>query len=59
MFKVNRELLKDQLEEECIYLCGQSLGLIPLEARNNVNKVLDNWQFNTVHTHVEGYLPAG
>lgn len=55
---VNKELLGDQIEEECVYFCGQSLGLIPIEARNNVNKVLDNWANLTVHTHMIGYLPA-
>lgn len=55
---VNKELLGAQLDEDCIYLCGQSLGLQPKEARTNVNKVLDNWAKYTVHTHMEGYLPA-
>lgn len=55
---MNRKLLVNRLEEECIFLCGQSLGLMPLEARNNVNKVLDNWAYYAVHTHTDGYLPA-
>lgn len=46
------------LDEECIYFCGQSLGLLPLKAKDNVNKVLENWANYTVHTHTDGYLPA-
>ncbi|XP_075585466.1 kynureninase isoform X2 [Dermatophagoides farinae] len=49
--------LKDP-EEECIYLCGQSLGLKPKLLDQNVQKVLDNWANKGVHSHFHGYLPA-
>ena len=55
---MNKQLLGDRLDEDCIYLCGQSLGLQPKEAQSNVLRVLDNWSQYTVHTHTHGYLPA-
>lgn len=45
-------------EQDCVYLCGQSLGLCPHTAYENVHKVLDNWSQLGVFTHTEGYLPA-
>ncbi|OTF72588.1 kynureninase-like protein, partial [Euroglyphus maynei] len=55
--KIDKTLLKDP-DEECIYLCGQSLGLKPKSMDQNVQKVLDNWSKKGVHSHFHGYLPA-
>ncbi|CAG2171465.1 unnamed protein product [Oppiella nova] len=44
--------------EECLYLCGQSLGLEPKPLGKYVNQVLDNWAQKGVHSHFHGYLPA-
>lgn len=46
---------EEQGDQDCIYLCGQSLGLCPKSARQNVLKVMDNWASLGVHTHTEGY----
>ncbi|UXI21453.1 hypothetical protein NH340_JMT07396 [Sarcoptes scabiei] len=54
---VDRNLVKN-CDEECIYLCGQSLGLKPKHLDQNVQKVLDNWAQKGVHSHFHGYLPA-
>ncbi|KAH9415567.1 hypothetical protein DERP_000053 [Dermatophagoides pteronyssinus] len=54
---IDKTILKDP-EEECIYLCGQSLGLKPKLLDQNVQKVLDNWSKKGVHSHFHGYLPA-
>lgn len=45
-------------EQECIYLCGHSLGLKPKSADEYVQRVLDNWGKRAVESHFEGYLPA-
>ncbi|XP_065306165.1 kynureninase-like isoform X5 [Dermacentor albipictus] len=44
--------------QECIYLCGHSLGLKPKAADGHVQKVLDNWGKTGAECHVHGYLPA-
>lgn len=44
--------------EDCLYLCGQSLGLKPKSLDNYVKEVLDNWAHKGVHSHFHGYLPA-
>ncbi|RWS19161.1 kynureninase-like protein, partial [Leptotrombidium deliense] len=44
--------------EECIYLCGQSMGLKPKATDSYVQKVLENWGKIGVHSHFTGYLPA-
>ena len=44
--------------EECLYLCGQSLGLKPKSLDNYVKEVLNNWSQRGVHSHFHGYLPA-
>ena len=44
--------------EECIYLCGQSLGLQPKGASAYVNDVLKAWATKGVHSHFSGNLPA-
>lgn len=50
-------MIKDA-NEECIYLCGQSLGLKPKSCEENVQKVLKSWSQNGVHSHFHGYMPA-
>lgn len=45
-------------DEDCIYLCGQSLGLKPKSLDENVQKVLDSWSQRGVHSHFHGYMPA-
>ena len=41
-YAVDKSLVKDE-NEECIYLCGHSLGLQPKTARDQVNKEFDKW----------------
>ena len=40
-----------------LYLCGHSLGLMPLEARRLVNEELDDWARLGVLGHEEGTRP--
>ncbi|HXJ91082.1 MAG TPA: kynureninase [Candidatus Binatia bacterium] len=42
-------------EEECIYLCGHSLGLQPKSAKNYVEEMLKDW----AKLGVEGHFHAG
>lgn len=56
-FAVDATLVKDSAEE-CIYLCGQSLGLKPKSLDANVKRVLDSWNQYGVHSHFHGYMPA-
>jgi len=44
--------------EDCLYLCGQSLGLKPKSLDHYVKEVLNNWSQRGVHSHFHGYLPA-
>ena len=44
-------------EDECIYLCGHSLGLQPKNTINHINVVLNNWAKMGVHGHFEGKQP--
>ena len=41
MFKVDLSLVDG--EEECVYLCGNSLGLQPKEVSTLVHEELDKW----------------
>lgn len=41
------------LEEKLIYLCGNSLGLMPKAVRDSINKDLDAWQGLAALGHVE------
>lgn len=43
--------------EERIYLCGNSLGLMPKSARAAVEEVLDDWQSQAVDAHVNSQHP--
>ena len=42
-FKVDLSLINDP-DQECIYLCGNSLGLQPKTAREYVNRQFDKWE---------------
>lgn len=42
---------------EMAYLCGHSLGLMPLAARRDVSAVLDEWATRGVEGHFEGDQP--
>ncbi|XP_076371512.1 kynureninase-like isoform X6 [Tachypleus tridentatus] len=54
---VDRSLITN-IEEECIYLCGHSLGLQPKKTSSYVQQVLENWGKRGVHSHTDGFLPA-
>uniref|UniRef100_A0A3B3BJH6 Abnormal fluorescence under UV illumination n=3 Tax=Oryzias melastigma TaxID=30732 RepID=A0A3B3BJH6_ORYME len=43
--------------EECIYLCGNSLGLQPKMARKYLEEELDKWAKIGVHGHTDGSRP--
>ncbi|XP_071966147.1 kynureninase-like [Antedon mediterranea] len=44
-------------EEDCIYMCGNSLGLMPNMARHYLNNELDKWSNVGVYGHFMGELP--
>ncbi|XP_074598104.1 kynureninase-like [Brevipalpus obovatus] len=46
------------IEDESIYLCGQSLGLRPKQTEKYCLEVLNNWAKRGVHSHFNGALPA-
>ena len=41
----------------CIYLCGNSLGLMPHAAEASVNEVIENWKHRGVEGHFKGERP--
>uniref|UniRef100_A0A8C7XY32 Kynureninase n=1 Tax=Oryzias sinensis TaxID=183150 RepID=A0A8C7XY32_9TELE len=43
--------------EECIYLCGNSLGLQPKMTRKYLEEELDKWARTGVHGHTDGSRP--
>ena len=43
--------------DDVAYLCGHSLGLMPLAARNDVDAVLDAWAGLGVEAHFDGSDP--
>ncbi|XP_007568731.1 kynureninase isoform X1 [Poecilia formosa] len=43
--------------QECIYLCGNSLGLQPKNARKYLEEELDNWAKIAIHGHTVGSRP--
>jgi kynureninase len=49
--------LVDNPEGECIYMCGNSLGLQPKTAKTNVDAEFDKWAKIGVFGHFEGDLP--
>ena len=42
----------EALEEECIYLSGNSLGLRPKKAEHYMNLVMDQWRDEYVNLNV-------
>ncbi|XP_013402120.1 kynureninase-like [Lingula anatina] len=44
-------------EEECIYLCGNSLGLQPKSIKEKIERELDKWAKMGVYGHLQGDLP--
>jgi kynureninase len=44
-------------DEQVVYLCGNSLGLMPLEAERRVREVLDAWGGLAVDGHFAGRTP--
>ncbi|XJO76411.1 hypothetical protein BDV3_006936 [Batrachochytrium dendrobatidis] len=46
-----QDLNDDVALQECVYLCGNSLGLQPLSTRKLINEELDVWQESGVHGH--------
>lgn len=40
--------------EECLYLCGNSLGLQPKTVKDDINDILDHWSDRGVEGHFEG-----
>jgi kynureninase len=44
-------------DEECVYLCGHSLGLMPKATTEYVQRQLDKWAAMGVHGHRNGELP--
>ncbi len=58
MYKVDLENIDQSLlENECIYLCGHSLGLQPKATKTYVDTVLQQWASMGVHGHFEGDQP--
>ncbi|XP_023223752.1 kynureninase-like isoform X2 [Centruroides sculpturatus] len=55
--KVDMSLSENE-EEECLYFCGNSLGLQPKSVQNYVQNVLDDWKHLGVESHFVGSLPS-
>lgn len=49
--------LVDNPQAECIYMCGNSLGLQPKAVRASVEKEFEKWAKMGVYGHLEGDLP--
>ncbi|XP_063868605.1 kynureninase-like isoform X1 [Scylla paramamosain] len=45
-------------EEECIYMCGNSLGLQPKTTKDKVAETLNSWAKLAINSHFHGSLPA-
>ena len=43
--------------EDCIYFCGNSLGLQPISARSRVERIMKDWETRAVEGHFEGEEP--
>lgn len=56
-YRARFHLPPGQNRSECIYLCGQSLGLQPKLARDLVNAELDAWEQLAVRAHFEAPQP--
>ncbi|KAJ8321832.1 hypothetical protein KUTeg_000303 [Tegillarca granosa] len=44
-------------EEDCVYFCGNSLGLCPKKTKEYMNIELDKWAKKGVQGHTRGDLP--
>ena len=56
-FRARFALPADARGEPLIYLCGHSLGLLPIAARALVNEELDEWARLAVQAHEHGQRP--
>ncbi len=56
-FRGRFALPRDDRGEPLVYLCGHSLGLLPLAARALVNEELDEWARLAVQAHERGRRP--
>ncbi|HVN45883.1 MAG TPA: kynureninase [Steroidobacteraceae bacterium] len=56
-FRARFALPRDSRGQPLVYLCGHSLGLLPLEARQRVNEELDEWAQLAVLAHEHGRRP--
>lgn len=55
--KVDRESLITNPDEDCIYFCGNSLGLMPKSTTHFIQRELDKWSKMGVYGHDHGELP--
>ncbi|KAM4697902.1 kynureninase [Rhinophrynus dorsalis] len=44
-------------EDDCIYFCGNSLGLLPKTVKTYIDEELDKWEKMGVHGHFTGKRP--
>jgi kynureninase len=56
-FRARFALPRDERGEPLVYLCGHSLGLLPLAARELVNEELEEWARLAVRAHEHGRRP--
>ncbi|XP_018019976.1 kynureninase-like [Hyalella azteca] len=56
--EIGQNLPAEELAEECIYLCGNSLGLKPKSADAHMQAQLQKWADMGVYMHFEEPLPA-
>ncbi len=57
VFRSHFALPRDERGEPLVYLCGHSLGLLPLAARELVNEELEEWARLGVRAHEHGRRP--
>ena len=48
---------KDKNGDDCIYFCGNSLGLQPKSSRAAVERIMKDWESRGVEGHFEGDEP--
>lgn len=56
-FRNEFHIPKDQNGNDCIYFCGNSLGLMPKTARSYIQQELDDWQDLGVEGHTRAVHP--
>ena len=56
-FRQEFHIPKDTTGQECIYFCGNSLGLMPKSARAYIQQELDDWQELGVEGHTKAKHP--